>query len=430
MAIVQFLRNTSQTMMGLKYIINYAKNDNKTTLDNGEKLVSGINCNPEFAYNEFMLTKQSAHKTDGKCFYHYCQSFHPDEKVTPKQTHEIGVELAKSFKGFEVVVGTHIEKEHIHNHLIINSVSCETGKKLHQDRASLYKLRNLSDEICLKHGLSVLPPSQPKKVKGMNHGEYSVASKGESWKFRLINTIEKSMEVSTTKADFINFMENMGYKVKWEDNRKYITYTTPGGKPCRDNKLHEEKFLKENMENEFKYREIQRVKQGQATDGFDTHNGTINDYRAEAERSSTDTRRENTIGNQVHFTTGWEDTRQFLYGNRQAPKANNKTDISNNRSDNDSTYFTNGIAQRVLSLVKSVSQIGTNAYNDTDDIVALSLLTGLAIASVYALVKILTDTPEDKITDEFVKVTIENLKEQEQVEDFDNDDQDFGDMKL
>ena len=156
MAIVVALNNKRQSRAGLSGVINYVANAKKTLLQSGEKLVSGINCSPHSAYDEFMLTKHLHSKANGRYFYHYCQSFSPEEKVTPKAVHEIGVRLAKEcFVGCEVIVGTHIEKNHLHNHILINSVSFESGKKLHQDKKSLENIRTVSDKICSEYGLSV-----------------------------------------------------------------------------------------------------------------------------------------------------------------------------------------------------------------------------------------------------------------------------------
>ena len=259
MAIVVALNNKRQSRAGLSCVISYVANDRKTLLQSGEKLVSGINCSPHSAYDEFMLTKHLHSKTNGRYFYHYCQSFSPEEKVTPKTVHEIGVRLTKEFfDGYEVIVGTHIEKNHLHNHIIINSVSFESGKKLHQDKKSLENIRTVSDKICSEYGLSVIKHKEQKSSETMTHGEYTAATLGNSWKFRLINTIEAAMNICKNKAEFISYMESEGYKVSWTNERKSICYTTPGGKKCRDYRLHEDKFLKENMENEFNFRGIKK----------------------------------------------------------------------------------------------------------------------------------------------------------------------------
>ena len=221
----------------------------------GRKLVSGVNCVAESAFNEMMNTKIQYRKTDGRMYYHLFQSFHPDEPITPETAHEIALKFAQEqFKGYEVLVATHIDREHIHSHFILNSVSAETGLKYHPDKNEIQRLRDYSDNLCRKYGLSVVIPKQP-KVKQMSAREYRSADKGQSWKLQLAIAVDEAMKYATSKEHFISLMENEGYEVKWTAERKSITYTTPNGMKCRDNKLHEEKYLKENMENEFRIRE-------------------------------------------------------------------------------------------------------------------------------------------------------------------------------
>ena len=124
-------------------------------------------------------------------------------------------------------------------------------------KKDLQYLKNYSDEICLEMGASVIPKKD--KTNYIKRNEYRVAERGESWKFKLINAIDLSMAESTCKEDFIKTMNKLGYQVNWTDTRKYITYTTPEGYKCRDNKLFEEKYLKGNMEDEF--RKIEREQQ-------------------------------------------------------------------------------------------------------------------------------------------------------------------------
>jgi len=190
-------------------------------------------------------------------FYQFVQSFSPEEEVTPEEVHAIGLELAQRlFPDFEVVVATHVDTDHLHSHLIVNSVSCTTGHKLHQNAADLQRQRQISDEICIAHGLTVLEsPQKYAQEKKMRPGEYRSAVRGESWKFRLINAIDLCMRKAKTRAEFLREMEQRGYQVRWEDTRKYITYTTPKGKKCRDDRLHDERYRKEVMEREFRIRE-------------------------------------------------------------------------------------------------------------------------------------------------------------------------------
>ena len=125
--------------------------------------------------------------------------------------------------------------------------------KFHSDNHEIQRLRDASDKLCLEYGFSVAVPKS-KKVKGMSTAEYHVAEKGQSWKLDLAIAIDEAMRYAVSKEHFIELMEMEGYKVKWKDTHKYITYTCPNGKPCRDIRLHEEKYLKENMEDEFRIR--------------------------------------------------------------------------------------------------------------------------------------------------------------------------------
>lgn len=170
--------------------------------------------------------------------------------------------MAEYFKGFEVLIATHIDDDHWHSHFVVNSVNAETGLKIQFNEKSLNELRKRSDEICRAHGLETLKPYQKESpVAGINTREYRAAERGNSWKFKLMNAIDSAMLISRTKADFIANMEQIGYSVKWIDRYKYITYTTPEGQKCRDNRLHDEKYLKERMEQFYEHRQIQGIEQ-------------------------------------------------------------------------------------------------------------------------------------------------------------------------
>lgn len=254
MATVKFISDRKmQSRKGLSFILNYCQKEKKTWY--GERqLVTGINCVPASCYEEFVSTKLFYRKDSGRMFYHLLQSFHPDETITPETAHEIAVKFAsEQFKGYEVLVATHVDKAHIHSHFIINSVNSEIGNKYHADKNEIQKLRDASDQLCLKYGLTVIVPVH-REVKPMSSAEYRSADKGESWKIQLTIAIDDAMCYAKSKRNFIEIMEEEGYQVKWSDERKFITYTTPNGMKCRDNKLHEEKYLKGNMENEFRIR--------------------------------------------------------------------------------------------------------------------------------------------------------------------------------
>jgi len=256
MATFTAIKNKAQGGGAMKGSLDYVKRKDKT-LWGDRQLVTGRNCVAQSAYEEMMTTKRRYGKPDGRMFYQFVQSFSPEEDVTPEEVHTIGLELAQRlFPDFEVVVATHVDASHLHSHLIVNSVSWKGGKKLHQNAADLQRQRQVSDEICAAHGLTVLePPKKYAQEKKMRPGEYRSAVRGESWKFRLINTIDQCMRTVRTRAKFLWEMEKRGYQVRWEDTRKYITYTTPKGKKCRDDRLHDERYRKEVMEREFRIRE-------------------------------------------------------------------------------------------------------------------------------------------------------------------------------
>ena len=259
MAIVHFINSKSkQTAKGMAYVLRYTTQESKTIDENGIKLVTGINCTADSAYTEFCNTKTLFGKSDGRQYYHFVQSFGVDENITPQMAHEIALRFAsetEKFKGFEIVVSTHCDRDHIHSHFVMNSVNAENGKKFHISENEFEELMNQSDKLCIEYGLSVVPKTTGKpKSKNMSDREYRSAVKRESWKLRLEATIANAMTIAKSKEHFIMLMEFEGYKVSWSDSRKYITYTTPDGNKCRDIKLFDNKFLKESMENEFTIR--------------------------------------------------------------------------------------------------------------------------------------------------------------------------------
>ncbi len=247
-------RKKTQTRQGLWGLLHYCMQDKKT-MYNGRKLVTGVNCVAQSAFNEMVNTKLQYRKPGGRQYYHIMQSFHPDEPITPETAHEIALRFAEeNFPGYEVLVATHVDRHHVHSHFVVNSVNAETGLKFHSDNHEIQRLRDSSDKLCVEYGLSVVVPKS-KKVKGMSTAEYHVAEKAQSWKLDLAMAIDEAMRYAVSKEHFIELMEMEGYEVKWKDTHKYITYTCPNGKPCRDIRLHEEKYLKENMEDEFRIRE-------------------------------------------------------------------------------------------------------------------------------------------------------------------------------
>ena len=254
MAIVHFVnyKRGTQSRAAMRGVMLYVMQKKKTTWED-EPLVSGINCQPQSVYDDFLNTKLLYHKDGGVMFYHMVQSFPKGAAVDPRQAHEAARRLAKYFDGCEVLVCTHVDREHIHSHCVINSVNFETGKKLHMAKEQLQELMRRNDAICLEMGLPVFEPTT-QQARGMSGAEYHTALKGQSWKLRLMNTINECMKYAADRDAFVSLMESEGCAVRWESGRKYITYTTPDSMRCRDNKLHEEKYCKEAMEHEFRIR--------------------------------------------------------------------------------------------------------------------------------------------------------------------------------
>ena len=238
---------------GGKATLKYICREDKT--ESG-KYITTLNCSLPTVYQEFKNTREMYGKTGGIKYYHFVQSHPSGYEIQPELAHRIAVEFAeKAFKGHECVVATHIDVEHIHSHIVFNSVNADTGKKYHSNKFTLNDIRTLSDEICQKYGVQTLEkPVVNQRTDGITTGEYRSAMKGESWKIDLINTIDEVMKQAKTQKQFCFLMRQRGYGVRWEESRKYITYTCPNGKRCRDSRLHEPRYSKEMMCNEFKIR--------------------------------------------------------------------------------------------------------------------------------------------------------------------------------
>ena len=275
MAIISFTNyKRGQTTGCMGAVMRYTMQDKKTEFG-GQRLVTGINCQPESVYADFMTTKRLYHKTDGVLFYHMVQSFPKGEAVDPVTAHAAALKLAEYYEGYEVLVCTHTDREHIHSHLLINSVNFDTGKKMHIAKEQLQELRQRNDQVCMEFSLPVFQPREQKqKTKTMTIGEYHTAARGQSKKLHLMNIINDCMRHASNRDEFIALMESEGYKVRWEKSRRNITYTTPSGWQCRDRLLFGDKYLKENMEYEFRIREEIIHGRAHGTESSRTHSAT------------------------------------------------------------------------------------------------------------------------------------------------------------
>lgn len=254
MPIIHFINSKTQTTGGMKNVLAYVTKKEKTQSED-KQYVTALNCNTATAHDEMLATKNAYHKNNGRMYYHLVQSFPKGEDTPPELAHRIAVELAeKAFGNYECVVATHIDREHIHSHFLFNSVSFEDGRKYHSNGNTVQELMDLSDEICMRYGMAVLDRQPQNKKDVLSDREYRSAVRGESWKFQLMNAVTEVMKQAKSKKQFVFMMKQLGYGVRWEDSRKYITYTCPNGRRSRCSKLHGEKFSKEMMEYEFKIR--------------------------------------------------------------------------------------------------------------------------------------------------------------------------------
>lgn len=238
----------------LEAVINYAKNGDKT-----EKgiLVSGINCLPDTAYFQMMLTKKTFHKEGGRLGYHIIQSFNGKE-VSPEKCNSIGVEFAQSLFGdkYQVLVCTHIDKGNVHNHIVLNSVSFVDGLKYHNSNVELSFIRETSDDLCRKYGLSVIESEKANKESDIARSRTNNYNRN-SGKMELIkNDIDEAIKNAKKYQDFIDNLTYKGYYVKKSNN--VISVSTPYfNRNIRLSRAFGEDYAFENIKNRIYYKNYQ-----------------------------------------------------------------------------------------------------------------------------------------------------------------------------
>lgn len=242
MAIIKSVKNSHSS---IKSIVNYVTKKEKTI---GQKLCSGFNCNADTATKEMQATKKLYGKIGGRTYKHFVQSFPPDEQITPQQAHELAREFIEScplFEGFEVLYCTHVDKEHIHTHFVVNSVSFADGHKFQMSRQDLEDMKILNNKLCMEHGFSILEIGKKKDSKGIiayDMNKYQFLKKAQEGKVKsyiqdCAVAVFDSMQESSSKEEFIASMGKRGYSVDWSDSRKYIVFTNADGKKVRDRNL-------------------------------------------------------------------------------------------------------------------------------------------------------------------------------------------------
>ena len=216
MAVTELHRITTTLNKAIDYIQDPKKTDN--TL-----LVSGYACAPEIAFHQFNQTKRNADKKDGTLAFHLIQSFAPGE-VDYDTAHKIGIELAdKILKGrFQYVIATHIDRGHVHNHILINSVSFKDYQKFHSTASTLRLIRRTNDMLCKEYNLSII---ENPKEKGKSHYEHSLDKKGQSWKSLLRQNIDHCVIKARDWDEFLLLMQKEKYEIK---SGKFISFRAEG----------------------------------------------------------------------------------------------------------------------------------------------------------------------------------------------------------
>lgn len=212
-------------LQSLKNVMDYAANPEKTE---SQKFVTGINCEPSIARQQMLITKKHFDKLTGRTAYHGYQSFAPGE-ATPEIAHEIGVKLAQRLWGdnYQVIVATHLDKAHIHNHFVINSVSFVDGKKFHSSCQSYFgDMRTQSDALCKEYGLSVI--DNPSPISSTKEYKEWLDDKDDksTWRGLVREDVEEVLTNATVWSQFLTGLKEKGYDIK--TNVKHIAVRPPG----------------------------------------------------------------------------------------------------------------------------------------------------------------------------------------------------------
>lgn len=246
MAIIKFVDKNERgnkveykSLGSVKRLIHYIYREDKTL----EHLKGGVYCNPDSAFDEFVLTKSIYNKcpktegeiTENRQAMHLVQSFKKGE-VTPELVKQIADEFVthNEFNGFQIAYAVHIDKAHIHTHFVINTINYEDGYSWHKGREIIPALQKWNDELCRKYNSLSITQKNKEHVK---ESERRAIQEGRSWKAETLHAGLECRKVAKSREEYIQLMEKFGYKVRWVDSRKDISYTTPNGKKVNSDKL-------------------------------------------------------------------------------------------------------------------------------------------------------------------------------------------------
>lgn len=262
MAVNQSAENKIKTVAGLTEALAYITNPAKIYE------VSRINCSGSNSntLEQFRLLRLAFNQNKGIIAHHFIQSFSPNDNITPETVHRFGVEYVKQcFPNYQVVVSTHIDKEHLHNHIIVNSCNMITGKKFYDNKESMKNNRDISDKLCRKYGVSVI--STQSEFKPIDQITMQLALKQKSWKIQLLSDLDDAKEKCRSKSEFISFFKSRNYEIRYE---KHITIRKIGEK-----KAIRVDTLAKQFGNQYTKAELEKA-MGYSTNLADTNTNNVN----------------------------------------------------------------------------------------------------------------------------------------------------------
>ena len=397
MAVNKTINKRTNTHGAMRNCIEYVLRQDKT----GELLtyVTGPYCHDEInydlVYRTFLEEKKMWNKDSGRMYAHNIISWHKDEQITLEQALEFGKEFAENwFSGFQTLMAVHKDKDHIHCHLVTNSVSYEDGRKLHNTKKDLERMKQLTNQMCRERGLTVAEKGKHFDGSQIEKGEVIVWSKD---KYNLFHqqvkdslvadcamAVLKALENCISKEKFKEKMKQFGWNVNWTEKRKHITFQNQDGKKVRDSNLSKTFHLdisKEGLENEFdrnrkKSRDIE-IRESRAAEELTNYYreldtaiaaaGGITDQAQSRKRSSNAEFRES---ERVHADTEKADTdagrRETDDLVRQAEIARRSSEINRRNSVSDNRIVRNAEAESIASAEQRRSEEQKICLNRTD----------------------------------------------------------------
>lgn len=252
MAIIKSIHSSASIKTAVQYVERSGKTD--------AALITGISCSPDSAAAEMTTTKKIWGKTGGRSYDHYVQSFAPEEKVSPGEAHSIAVEWAqREFPDFEVLIATHTDTQHLHSHILVNSVSYVDGHKIHTSSRWLEEAKQTSDEICLQHGLTIARKGydfegfQRQAPTIWSKDQYHLmerAKRGEvdGYVYNISCKIKEARRSAHSKEEYTELLSAAGILVQWRDSRRDITYIDADGHKIRSARLEKITGIKQGKE--------------------------------------------------------------------------------------------------------------------------------------------------------------------------------------